>query len=259
MKPLLPAISTYLNPRAKQRSRCCHMRPDAKKTAQVSYPMYSSTPPNSHQPPRGFCTEISNWPTALPISLKYAFLDAFRHSHSFLEHSSNVNSMLQRWIAAASTLPYTDDVCEGVVDTLLRMSFQDELRQHIPAEAWDWLKKRPVLGPNCQGLKYGASLDAFQTVRKTGNLELITSYLFVVWSKWSWSYPDGCTAVLEFIRSGLRGVEGMGYRADLIKRLNAVLSQMDSDPSPPPEAADNASWYAQFRTALEEGNKGARR
>lgn len=164
---------------------------------------------------------------------------------------------MHHWIAAASSLPYTDDVGEGVVDTLLQMAFQDGLRPHIPVEAWNWLKKRPVLGPDCQGLKFGASPQVFEAVRVVGDLELITSYLFVVWSKWSHSHPEGFMAVLEFIRSGLRGVEGAGYHGDLIQRLDDVLSQIDSDSPPPQEAADSVSWYTEFRKALKEVNKEA--
>lgn len=164
---------------------------------------------------------------------------------------------MQCWIAAASTLPYTDDVGESVVDTLLQMAFQDGLRSHIPVEAWSWLKKRPVLRPDCQGLKFGASLEVFEAVREVGDLELITSYLFVVWSKWSHSHPKGFTAALEFIRSGLRGIEGAGYHADLIQRLDDVLSQINSDSPPPPQAADSVSWYTEFRKALKEVNREA--
>jgi hypothetical protein len=197
--------------------------------------------------------------TALPISLKHAVVDAFRHSHSFLEHASNIDAMMQHWIAAASTLPYTDDVGESVVDTLLQMAFRDDLRSHIPVEAWNWLKKRPVLSPNCEGLKFGTSLEVFRAVREVGDLELIVSYLLVVWSKWSQSHPDGFTAVLEFIRSGLQGIEGAGYHGDLIQRLDDVLSQIKLESPAPPEAADNISWYTEFRRALEEVNKEARR
>ena len=221
--------------------------------------MYSSVLPNSHQPPHGSYSGFLNWllGTVIPTPLKYAVVDAFRHSHSFLGHASTIGTIMQHWITAASTLPYTNDLCESVVDTLLQMAFQDNLRPHIPVEAWDWLKKRPVLRPNCQGLKFGASLEVFQSVQEVGDLELITSYLFVVWSKWSWAYPEGFTAMLEFIRSGLLGIEGLGYREDLVQRLDDVLSQMNSGSPTPPEAADNASWYTELRTALEEVNEEA--
>lgn len=193
----------------------------------------------------------------LPISLKRAVVDAFQHSHSLLSHASDTSAMMQHWIAAASTLPYTNDIGESVVDTLLRITFRDDLRPHIPAVAWEWLKKRPVLGPDCQGLKVGASLEVFQSVREFGDLELITSYFFIVWSEWSRCYPSGCTAMLEFIRTELRGVEGVGYHADLIQRLNDALSQTDSNSPASPEAAKNISCHTEFRKALEEVNEEA--
>lgn len=194
----------------------------------------------------------------LPISLKYAVLNAFRHSHQFLEYASNIDSMMQHWIATASALHYTDDVGESVVDTLLRMAFRDGLRQHIPVDAWDWLKKRPDLRPDHRGLKFRTNLQVFEAVLEVGDLELIISYLSIVWSrKWSWSYPEGFTVVLGFIRSGLRGIGGVGYQEDLIKRLDDVLSQMNSDSSTSSEAADDVLWYTEFRTALREVNEEA--
>jgi len=64
-------------------------------------------------------------------------------------------------------------------------------------------------------------------VCKFGDPELKTSHPFVVWSKWSHLYPWDCTAMLRLIGEGLDGVGVAGYRADLIRRLDHVLSRLD--------------------------------
>ena len=195
--------------------------------------------------------------TGLPDSLKYAILDAFRHVASPLEHASDAGAMVRHWIAAVNSLP--QDVSESVVDTLLRMAFRSDIRPHISAAAWRWLKKRPILHRDSRGLKFGASPDVFQAVQELGDPEITTSYLFVVWSEWALPFPEGFAAMLDYIKSELRGVEMVGYRADLIKRLDEVLSNLEQEPGPPSiEVADRISWYNKFRSALMEVNEEAK-
>ena len=167
--------------------------------------------------------------------------------------------MVRHWIAAVNSLPYTKDVSESVVDTLLRMAFRSDIRPQIPAAAWRWLKKRPILHRDSRGLKFGASPDVFQAVQELGDPEITTSYLFVVWSEWVLPFHEGFTAMLDYIKSELRGVEMAGYRADLIKRLDEVLSNLEQEPGPPSiEVADRISWYNKFRSALMEVNEEAK-
>lgn len=188
----------------------------------------------------------------LPISLKYAVLDAFRYQHWFLCHASNIGAMMQLWITAASVLPDTDDVAQSMVDTLLRMAHDDELRPHIPLFAWYWLNKRPTLGPGCWRLVLGTSSSVVLTVCDLGDIGLITSYLFVVRSEWSGSRGSARGLMLDLIRQGLGGIGAVGCRADLMQRLDYVLSQLAS------RHEDVEVWEQQcegFRGTLEIWDK----
>ena len=134
---------------------------------------------------------------------------------------------MQLWIGTASALPYTDGVGRCVVGTLLAMASDRELSPHIPAVAWDWLNKRPVLRPGCWGLDVGTSTNVVQIVRELGDVRLIVSYLLVVWSEFGDFEPIDGSAIRCLIREELGGIEAAGYRADLIRRLDYVLSQLD--------------------------------
>ena len=192
----------------------------------------------------------------LPSSLKHAALDAFRNERRFMKHASDIGTMIRLWITTAAALQYTDDVGRTVVDTLLRMALDDELASHIPALAWDWLKKRPLLLPGCRG-PAGIQKDVVLKVGMFGDLELITSYLFVVWSEWRHLYPCDCAAMLRVIREELGGGEAAGHRSDLIQRLDYILSRLQ--PSSSPTDIWNKCRYEDLRTALLRVGGGAKR
>jgi len=156
--------------------------------------------------------------------------------------------MIQLWMAAASALPYTNDVGQSVVDTLLQMAFESDLQPYIPALAWDWLKKRPVFDSWCQGHSLGATGGVAQRVRKLGDVELITSYLWIVWSEWSQITGSELQVVLCLIREELGGIGAAGYRSDLIQRLDDILPQLQ------PEST-RKQQYEEFRMVLLEMDK----
>ncbi|KAF9644302.1 hypothetical protein BDM02DRAFT_994520 [Thelephora ganbajun] len=181
----------------------------------------------------------------LPISLMYATLDAVQYEHWPLVHASNIGPVTRLWMTAASEVPYTDDIGQSVVDALLQVAWIDQWLSHIPALAWDWLKKRPVLPAHCEGLKWGTHSNLIQMVRNLRDAEVIASYLFVVWSEWTDLDTEGCSAMMAMIREELCGIEAVGYRADLIQRLDYVLSQLDTE-------SYKKQQYEEFRTALLE-------
>ncbi|KAF9644101.1 hypothetical protein BDM02DRAFT_1229982 [Thelephora ganbajun] len=84
-----------------------------------------------------------------------------------------------------------------------------------------------------------------QMVRELQDVELIASYLFVVWSESTDSWLANCSMMMTLIREELCGIEAAGYRADLIQRLDYVLSQLDP-------GSGQKQWYEEFRTALLE-------
>jgi len=138
--------------------------------------------------------------------------------------------MMQLWMDAASALPYSNRVCQSMVEALLRMADNDDLQLHIPALAWDWMKKRPLLSPTALARSWfglGTCEHVVRIVRKLGDVELITSYLFVVWSELSSLTPDSYEAMLDLIRGELGGIGAVGHRADLIQRLDYVMSCID--------------------------------
>lgn len=174
--------------------------------------------------------------------------------------------MMQLWIAAASTLPYTVDIGERVIDALLQMAFQDYLRPHIPAVAWEWLKKRPVLHPQSPGLKLGTTKDVVRAVRELGDIALVTSYLLVTWSEWSDLDTAGCEEVHVLVRTKFSGIHATGYRADLLQRLDYVLTWFDRGwqyvwPNRPiptePEFLQKKQWYERFKRELLEVEEAA--
>ena len=173
--------------------------------------------------------------------------------------------MMRHWIATGSELPDTNDVRESVVDTLLQMARDDRLRSHIPVEAWEWLKKRPVLRYKSIGLEVGGWSSVLKTVQALGDIGLITSYLFVVWSEWNTLRHINCKRMRCMIRKKLDGIRAVGYRADLIQRLNYVLAQFDRGQEClyPDWGAGKALFlqakqhYEEFRRDLLESDKKA--
>ena len=122
----------------------------------------------------------------------------FNSDGRFLEHASDIGTMLQLWIAVASSLPYSNDVGVEVVHALLGMAPKDKNRRHIPAIAWEWLKKRPILLSRPWKFKRESMDIVMQTVRKLGDIELIASLLFIIIrSMGNELYPPVCEEMLR--------------------------------------------------------------
>ena len=132
--------------------------------------------------------------------------------------------LVQQWAAATFTVPYTEEVAQSVVDTLLQIASESELLPHIPVDVWWWLTKRPSLPPVCLGRYYGTKLQVIKAVQRLEDIEALTSYLLITWSEWDTF--DGIGAIYVSIHEIFSRV-GMGHhRADLIKQLDHVLRQL---------------------------------
>ena len=130
--------------------------------------------------------------------------------------------LVQWWAATASAVPYTEEVAQSVVSTLLQIASDDRLVQYIPANLWSWLTKQPSLPP---GLLVGTDPHTVKTVQALKDIEVFKSYLVLVWSEWD--TPWGCNKMCTSIREDFSGI-GMGHhRAELIRRLDHVLGQLD--------------------------------
>ena len=93
--------------------------------------------------------------------------------------------LIQRWAVAASEVPYTEEIAQSVVNTLLQIASQEELISHIPAGAWSWLAKRPFLPPICRGRDVGTDAHVVRAVRALKDIEVLKSYFLLVWSEWN--------------------------------------------------------------------------
>ena len=137
------------------------------------------------------------------------------------------DGLIQLWMAAASTVQYTEEVAQCVVDTLLRIASEEELLSLITVDVWSWLTKRPSLPPVCLGRFYGSRLHIVKAVRGLGDIETLKSYLLLVWSEWNALWEDGFDEMCASLREDLGGA-GMGHhRVDLVQRLDQILRQLD--------------------------------
>jgi len=124
-------------------------------------------------------------------------------------------------------VPYTEEVCQSVVDTLLQIASVRHLEPYIPVEIWAWLKERPYLPPICTGRWKGTMGRVVRRVRKLGDVEILESYFLLVWSEWDFICRNGFTEIRTSIREDFGGI-GMGCRREvLIKRLDHVLGELD--------------------------------
>ena len=130
------------------------------------------------------------------------------------------------WAAAVTAVPYTEEVGQSVVDTLLQI-VSEELCMYIPIDTWAWLTKRPYLPPICEGRLVGTMSRVVRRVRELGDVEILESYLLLVWSEYDTIYLSGITEMCASIREDLGGI-GMGrHREVLIDRLDHILGQLD--------------------------------
>jgi len=140
---------------------------------------------------------------------------------------SNRNTVT-RWTEAVLAVPcYTEEVGQRVVDALLQIASNIYIQPYIPVNIWAWLKKRPSLPPVCSGRKMGTWHHVIPRVRQLGDIEILESYLLLVWSEWNVAYQGGFIEMCTSIREDLGGI-GMGcHREVLINRLDYVLGQLD--------------------------------
>jgi hypothetical protein len=135
-------------------------------------------------------------------------------------------SMVSRWVATTSAVPYTERVGQSVVDTLLQIARVDRLWPYIPVNTWAWLKKRPSLPPVCRGRR---STDFYivHQIRRLGDIEILKSYLLLVWSEWDYLDDDGLDEMEMAITEDFCGIGMWCHREDLVERVDYVLGQLE--------------------------------
>jgi len=130
------------------------------------------------------------------------------------------------WATAALEIPYTEEVGQSVVDTLLQIASVDGLQPYIPVDIWAWLKNRPYLPPICDGRSVGTRDRVVRRAREIGDVEILESYFLLVWSEWNVLDQDGFAEMRASIREDFAGI-GMGHHREvLLERLDHVLGQL---------------------------------
>lgn len=143
------------------------------------------------------------------------------------DNFTNGQRLVQLWAAAVSAFPYGDEIGQSVVDALLHIASQDHLRPYIPVRMWSWLDKRRSLPLVCWGRFRGTQQGVVQTVRALGNVEILKSYMLLVWSERDRAGFPALDEMCTSIQEDFGGI-GMGcHREELLRHLDRVLSQLD--------------------------------
>jgi hypothetical protein len=141
--------------------------------------------------------------------------------------------LVQLWVTAVSTVPDTEEVASSVVDTLLQIASQHDLLQHIPTNIWLWLTKRPHLPPICLGRNVGTYAHVVKAVQALQDVEVLKSYLILVWSEWSHFSPGSFNSVPGRLLT-YDGIPGhrLAYVADSASSSSASSSSASSSSTP---------------------------
>jgi hypothetical protein len=141
--------------------------------------------------------------------------------------SAGAMDLVPKWVAAVSVVPYTEKTCQSIVDTLLQIAGNHSLQPYLPVDVWLWLNRRPHLPHVCLGRQLQNNCNAFQTVQALSNIEILTSYLILVWSEWHHLHPEVFAMMCNSIHTEFNGISMSYYRADLIQRLDYILKEVD--------------------------------
>ena len=131
------------------------------------------------------------------------------------------------WAAAASTVPKEEGIAPSVIDTLLQIASLGLQPPDLHSNTRSWLTLRPSLPPVCKGRKVGSRSHVVQMVRNLKDIEILKSYLLLIWSEWDCPYEDGYESMLSSIREDFSGIGMNSHRADLLQRLDHILEQLD--------------------------------
>ena len=146
------------------------------------------------------------------------------------EHWGDNKNRVARWISAVTTVQYTEEIGQSVVDALLQIAALGKLRPHITTDVWAWLKKPQSLPPVCRGRYIGTGGSVVRHIRGLGDIEILKSYFLLVWSEWDQLLECCLYEMATSIREDFGGIGMFRHRRDLTERLNCVLRQMDQEP-----------------------------
>ena len=133
--------------------------------------------------------------------------------------------LIRAWAAIASAIPKEEGVAPKVVNALLQIAYFGLLPPDNHGDIWSWLTLRPSLPPICEGRRAGSDRDVVQSVSNLKDIEILKSYLLLVWSEWD-SLWDGFPEMCRLMREDFSGIEMHGHRKDLVQRLDHILRQL---------------------------------
>ena len=142
-------------------------------------------------------------------------------------YRQNFQGLVQAWMATASAIPKEKEVAPSVVNVLLQIAYSDLLPPGNHDDAWSWLTLRPSLPPVCRGRYQGSHLRVMQQVRGLKDIEILKSYLLIIWSEWDSIQGSGFRMIRECIREEFSRVEANSHRAELVQRLDEIIGELD--------------------------------
>ena len=149
------------------------------------------------------------------------------HLSTYVPFGSWDEGMVSRWTAAVSAVPYSERVGWSVISTLLKLASSEVLRPCIPIDVWALLKKQPSLPPVCPGRDLGNVRAVIDHVRGLGDFDILKSYFLLVLSEWNALNHSNLAGMRLSITEDFGGIGMQHHRADLIKRLDHVLAELD--------------------------------
>ena len=136
------------------------------------------------------------------------------------------------WVAAASKVPKEEEIAPSVVDTLFQIAFyqiafRELLLSRLYGETWSWLTLQPSLPPVCKGRSVGSGSYVMLRVQNLKDVEILKSYLLLIWSEWDPLFDNGYIAMEISICKDFGGIKMNSHRVDLLQRLDHILKQLD--------------------------------
>ena len=122
-----------------------------------------------------------------------------------------------KWAAAASAVPYTEEVGWDIASALLQISKHDSLRLHIPLNIWTLLKKHSTPPPPYRAWTMEITPSALRYIHGLEDIELLKSIFILVWSKGN---RINLNDTYNLFREEFSGIGMWGHRKDLLKWLD---------------------------------------
>ena len=132
--------------------------------------------------------------------------------------------------AVALVLTFVAELYRSFFDIMFHVMSIHPARRFISVETWRQVENELFPPPECSGQSRVSSGDVVRRVRALGDIEIVKSYLLLIWSEWDHidDQQSGGLAEMEVsIREDFGGIEMWRHRQDLIKRLDRVLGQLD--------------------------------